>query len=624
MGAFYLTRKTDDSSTGLPGDGDIRRWFEREGFAAPEVCESGGWRVYVYPKIVGGERSLYRAPGGEFCAVTGTLLYRDATGAAAALKLYSDFTDGGIDWGRAFGQYAVLIGDGRTVSLFTDPIGLYPVWHDDDFNAVSSSFLATANAVARLTTDPQCIYEYVFQGTTYGDRTLFREVHLHPCRDLVAFGDTVTRRPLHPPFPRSVRQASLDEHLDIALSNLGRYFDSIAACFGDRVDTALSGGYDSRLALALLRARGLTPSVHVYGSDIDGDVAIARAIATGEGFRLEHVDKSMSPRVAEDRFAEEVGRNLLSFQGNPSDGIFDNATDLATRRKRCSGGYVALNGGGGEIFRNFFYLPDRTFPIRELLWTFYSAFDPSWCTDAFDENVYMANLGRKVKQTLGTDSDRLSRTDVEAVYPLFRCRYWMGKNNSVNNRLGPALTPFIDANIVPDALALPMRYKNSGLFEGRLIRRAMPSLAVYESDYGHSFAVDPPLRRRIGDWTVRARPPRLRRLGDGAVMNTEIDPGGHFVWSLPAGAYRIDRINYRDPWSGNYFVSPGVTFRAPENGRTYYVGTLRVEARTERGFLGTMGGAARFTVENRLAEEQAYLRGKLGTDIASVETALMG
>ena len=122
-------------------------------------------------------------------------------------------------------------------------------------------------------------------------------------------------------------------------------------------------------------------------------------------------------------------------------------------------------------------------------------------------------------------------------------------------------------------------------------------------------------------WSVT---PRLRRLGDGAVMNTEIDPGGHFVWSLPAGAYRIDRINYRDPWSGNYFVSPGVTFRAPENGRTYYVGTLRVEARTERGFLGTMGGAARFTVENRLAEEQAYLRGKLGTDIASVETALMG
>ena len=75
----------------------------------------------------------------------------------------------------------------------------------------------------------------------------------------------------------------------------------------------------------------------------------------------------------------------------------------------------------------------------------------------------------------------------------------MGKNNRVNNRFGPALTPFIDVNVVPDAVAIPLRYKNSGRFGGRMIALLSPELAAYPSDYGHSFTEDPPLARRLRD-----------------------------------------------------------------------------------------------------------------------------
>ncbi len=88
--------------------------------------------------------------------------------------------------------------------------------------------------------------------------------------------------------------------------------------------------------------------------------------------------------------------------------------------------------------------------------------------------------------------------------------YWMGKNNSVNNRLGPALIPFIDVNVVPDALRLPLRYKNSRMFEARMIREISPSRAKHLSDYGHSFDVDPPLARRLRHRMVFLRPPRRR------------------------------------------------------------------------------------------------------------------
>ena len=175
-------------------------------------------------------------------------------------------------------------------------------------------------------------------------------------------------------------------------------------------------------------------------------------------------------------------------------------------------GELMLNGGGGEIFRNFFYLPNKSYTVRQFLWSFYSQFDPRVCTGRFNETAYFRALGEKVLKTLGGLRDGvLARVDIERLYPEFRCRFWMGKNNSVNNRLGPSLTPFIDGNVVPDALHLPLSSKNFGRFEARMIREISPSLASYDTVYGHSFASDPSLKHVVKDLATFVRPPALRR-----------------------------------------------------------------------------------------------------------------
>ena len=179
--------------------------------------------------------------------------------------------------------------------------------------------------------------------------------------------------------------------MDQVLAALNPVFDSIVNCAGDCIDTAISGGYDSRLILALLRARGVRPRLHVYGTDRDPDVRIAKQICAGEGLKLEHVDKSRLRFTPEDR-ADAIERNYLYFDGYPIDGIFDSGIDLATRATRMSDGHLLLNGGGGEIFRNFYYLADRDYRIRELLYAFYSSFDPADCSEAFDESEYYGRL----------------------------------------------------------------------------------------------------------------------------------------------------------------------------------------------------------------------------------------
>ena len=99
-------------------------------------------------------------------------------------------------------------------------------------------------------------------------------------------------------------------------------------------------------------------------------------------------------------------------------------------------GVLALNGGGGEIFRNFFYLPDRPLSTREIVWAFYSQFDSRCFVGSNGPQEYRDRLAEKIGDAVGVSGRRLTRAEVERIFPVFRCRYWMGKNSSINNRLG--------------------------------------------------------------------------------------------------------------------------------------------------------------------------------------------
>ena len=65
--------------------------------------------------------------------------------------------------------------------------------------------------------------------------------------------------------------------------------------------------------------------------------------------------------------------------------------------------------------------------------------------------------------------------------------------------------------VVPDTLRVPLRIKNFGRFEARLIRAINPRLAAYQTVYGHGLATEPPLKRILKDLKTYARPPIVRR-----------------------------------------------------------------------------------------------------------------
>lgn len=511
MGAFFVLRNDAPSRAPAQLLEHLHAHFVACGFAAPFEVTMRDWHVAVYPKLNATRPHVHWIDDGNFAFATGTLIYRGAASSAALTRIWADEENGTFDPARLRGAYALGICRRGRLMLSIDAPGTYKVYRDETGTVTSSAFLAALAGVSRPEADVQGVYEYVFQAATYGGRTLVKGIRLLDPRQAIAFGTQATLLPLPASAPGLGGPSTFAAHLDQCLSALRDWFGEIVSCFGDRIDTALSGGYDSRLILALLLDRGVTPRLHVYGRKGDPDVRIALRIAEGEGLPIEHVDKSLAQRTPPLGLTETIAQNCRLLDAYPVDGIMDDGADVATRRDRAAGGALALNGGGGEIFRNFFYLPDRPFSVQEVIWTFYSQFDPASATELFSEHAYEQAMASAIADAIGTTAQALSREEVELVYPAFRCRFWTGRGTSVNNQFGSALTPFIDQRIIAGAAPVPIRYKNHGRFEAALIEALNPSLASYPSDYGHGFTGPIPFKRRLKDHLTLARPPLLRR-----------------------------------------------------------------------------------------------------------------
>jgi hypothetical protein len=494
-----------------PGEdrtGEVRQLqeaFAELGFASPRMVGSERCIVAAYPSFQSGSAALTHYPNGDFIFVCGTCLSDRGIGAAAAAGLY----DGGDE---PMGHYAAVFNKSGRTEIRLDRFGGYHLFYNLDVGIVSSSFYAICSVLRRLTLSHQSACEYVFNGVVSGNETLFREVALAPVQATIVVGSgglEVVRPPLRVTrvFNSEGRAASLNHSIEL----LDRYFAVATQSFGDRVNCALSGGYDSRLILACLRRHGAKPRVHVYGSRPEKDVRFAREIARRECFPLDVIDKSERPIIPPAAFVEAARQNFLAADGYHYAGIFHNGAEIEESARRVRGNAIAFNGGGGEIFRNFFYLLDRNYTIREILWSFYSQFDPVTCTAAFDGASYYDGLEKKVMDLLGSAERQLPRPTVEWLYHSFRCRAWDGKVDSIASRYGYTAMPYLERSITEHASGLRLAWKNHGAYEAELIRRIDSRLAGYPSIYGHDFSGPPPRSRRVADYATYLRPPWLRR-----------------------------------------------------------------------------------------------------------------
>ena len=501
-------------------DDRLARFVERaaaNGFEMTAEHAQGTIRIAIFSALSGTPTASHTEPTGDFAFALGSLIHDGIASPACLPRLLEGFDADGFAWQDMLGTHTVLIRKHGHLHVFGDGLGASRLYTNAEGNLWSSSYLAMLEIARPTRLDRQACLEYVIAGSVYGDKSLTEGIRSLPANSLLTFDPAGTAQVLRLPSPiRSDswdNSRSLDETADYFNARLDSVFAPIASNFGDRTRLSFSGGFDSRLMLAMLLRHGARPRLFVYGSESDDDVRIARLICKAEGLELNCIDKGQAPITERDGFATEIERNLYAFDGwkveNP---LFDFGADRRDRVARHSDGDVPLNGSLGEIYRNFFYMPNRPSTTGALVSTFYSQYDPRAFGPLFSERDYRAGMQQAMRDAIGIDGDRLQRFEVEQLYPNFRGRFWTGRDAQVNQRFGPMFFPFLEPAAISDTARVPIGLKDLGRLQGRMISRINTRLADYPSDYGFALGGERPLKYRLKTFISTQRPPALRRL----------------------------------------------------------------------------------------------------------------
>lgn len=121
--------------------------------------------------------------------------------------------------------------------------------------------------------------------------------------------------------------------------------------------------------------------------------------------------------------------------------------------------------------------------------------------------------------------------------------------------------------------------------------------------FGNILWIEKGKQKKIGsgmfDFYIK---PDLLRIEDKARIICDVGENGDFVWALEPGTYVINKMQYRDTWSGNYFFIPKSAFRIADPGKAYYVGQLEVHFEPKRDLIGGLSGKATFAVNDQSPE----------------------
>jgi hypothetical protein len=516
MSALFLKKLAGTPSTPVEGD-EPDRSLVRQGFSLRRSVVLGNWNVQAFDNPRGRSNLHFHESGRITAIALGPIWHDRRFGSDALLALADRLREQGplalaptSTFNALSGAFALIVSDGQTVQVMTDRLGTIKLFRDEPLQTLSTSLLSVAEVQPRLNLNRQAAREYILIEASHSQETPFRQITALGPGDRLDIDNGTTEqvwRPIREEIAAPYQ--SLGQALDEVEGDLLEQFQRIASAFGT-ASVALSGGFDSRLVYALCERSHLPASLFVYGPVESSDVHIATQIAAAEGVSIRAIDKQIQGERFGPHTRESMHEAIDFFDGTPIDGALDRGIDRSTRIEQGQYGGGVLNGGGGEIFRNFFHLSDRPYSFNEVCQAFYSQFPREVFIGKSDHDEFYDRLQCAMKMAIAHDSTQASRMDVELIYPLFRCRWWMNRNNSIANRLSPFMTPLVTPSLIEKAARIPVPWKNSGRFQAALINRISPRLARYPSSYGFAFSEGPGLKSRIDELSDALRTPALR------------------------------------------------------------------------------------------------------------------
>jgi len=244
--------------------------------------------------------------GGDTTAAGAAFRGDEFLDAAALTDLFA-----GVDDHDAFqetaasleGFFAVVRVVDGTVLAAVDHVRSIPLFYAPDLGLVSDSARALRDRLDDSTVDPVAEAEYLTATYVTGDKTLYREIHTLRAGEVLALdatgetaeGESASRvtTSRHWTYAPSADADDPDsatvEHLDDAMVTAFERLLTVAD--GRAIAVPLSGGYDSRLIVAMLARLGAEEVfTFTYGQADSADVRVAEDVAAALDLPWRHVE----------------------------------------------------------------------------------------------------------------------------------------------------------------------------------------------------------------------------------------------------------------------------------------------------------------------------------------------
>jgi asparagine synthase (glutamine-hydrolysing) len=241
----------------------------------------------------------------------------------------------------------------RTSTLFNDRYGMNRIYYHESpdafyFSGEAKAILAVRGGLRTL--DPRSVGEFISCGSTLENRTLFKDIHVLPPASAWVFRNARIERKSSYFHPKEwEEQAKVDsethyqELREVFSRNLPRYFNG-----RERVGMSVTGGLDTRMILACLKADPGSLPCYTFGSMFreNQDVRVARRVtkACNQPFQIVTAGQEFLSR-----FAYYAERTVYLTDGCTDVGL---SPVLYVNEKAREIAPVRISGVfGGEILR---------------------------------------------------------------------------------------------------------------------------------------------------------------------------------------------------------------------------------------------------------------------------------
>ena len=511
MGGFYLILKNKSSkdTLNLIDEQKGLNVFYKKGLKLNKRITTAHFDIFTFYKKFHEVENTFFFDNNDFIIAVGTFFYKKKIGYEGITEFYNDYKNK-KDWLTYFnGQYGLVLYIENELVVLNDHLGLYHIYYNTEQTIFSNSFLSVVKSVRNKDISTQELYEFIFTGTTYGNNTIYKNVKGLDREEIKKIFPTTTTAPKKLPALDYNGEKNLKALIELVASDLRSYFEMLKINFGEEnISAALSGGYDTRLMLALMKNVNINPRLYVSGNKTSADVKIAKLISEKENLLLDVYYNEDIPKLSEDEFLEFITSKFYLNDGLSTKGLFltTSKMDLLTTKKRL----LNLNGGGGEIYRDFWKLLDKKYSLFKFVKSKYDIIETSFCSKQFKKEEYLSTLAQKIKIALKFSDDIITRQELDSIYPFFRIRFWMSGVNKRLNYLSNAIWPFADWEFAEKSKMIPVKYKFFGTFEAELIKFLSPQLAKYNSNYGFNFFDPLPIKYKLKTILLNNTPVALR------------------------------------------------------------------------------------------------------------------